>query len=172
MSEEMWVTYGKTESGDDVQPLVWNRAPSDIEVDVIYREQLPEEYAEAEGVAYRTVKARTPDDAFALVKRELFTQTLMRTVELEEEIERLKAAGLAVMEGNRAYHIEGQAQADRIAKLEAALADGVAECTAAIAYEADGKDDPDAIPNGLRTTAHIKLSMIRTKLREALGRGE
>jgi hypothetical protein len=50
-----------------------------------------------------------------------------------------------------------------------------AECTCAIAYEPLPKDFPrykthDEVPNGLRTVAHIKLSMIREYARAALAK--
>jgi hypothetical protein len=46
MSEKIWVTYGRTESGDDLQVIVWNRKPTHDEVDAAYKEIYEIEYEE------------------------------------------------------------------------------------------------------------------------------
>ena len=55
-------------------------------------------------------------------------------------------------------------------KMRKALNDIEAEATALIGYEAAGAphSSPDEIPNGLRTTAHIKAAMIRELARTIL----
>ena len=56
------------------------------------------------------------------------------------------------------------------AKMREAFNDIEAEATALIGYEAAGApySSPDDIPNGLRTTAHIKAAMIRELARTIL----
>lgn len=39
-----YATYGRTESGDDLQVIVWDHVPTDEEVNKIYKEWYPEEY--------------------------------------------------------------------------------------------------------------------------------
>lgn len=46
MSQRKHVTYGRTESGDDLPVLIWPKSPTDEEVDAKYRELLPTEYEE------------------------------------------------------------------------------------------------------------------------------
>ena len=85
---------------------------------------------------------------------------------------RTKAA--AIVHWNKrtaASHIE--AQDARIERLEKALKDAVDEATAGIAYESmpigfKEYKSHDELPNGLRTSGHIKMSMIREKARAAL----
>ena len=40
----MWVTYGQTESGDDLDIVGWDHRPTDDEVENLYRKLYPEEY--------------------------------------------------------------------------------------------------------------------------------
>lgn len=52
--KSVYVTYGRTESGDDLQPLVWWGAkPTDLEAIDVYNKQVPA------GVVFnfKTVKA-------------------------------------------------------------------------------------------------------------------
>lgn len=42
----MWVTYGQTESGDDLDIVGWDHRPTDYEVENLYRKLYPEEYDE------------------------------------------------------------------------------------------------------------------------------
>lgn len=59
---------------------------------------------------------------------------------------------------------------ERVRVLEAMAQDVESECTCAIAYEAKPAKyaSHDDVPNGLRTGAHIKLSIIREYARAAL----
>lgn len=41
-----YVTYGITESGDDIGVIIWRHPPTVDEVDAAYREIWPEEYEE------------------------------------------------------------------------------------------------------------------------------
>jgi hypothetical protein len=43
---DIWVSYGKTESGDDLTILLWDVRPTMAEVDTVYEEIYPEEYDE------------------------------------------------------------------------------------------------------------------------------
>lgn len=42
----VWITYGKTESSDDLPLVSWKQKPSDDMVEAKYKELLPEEYEE------------------------------------------------------------------------------------------------------------------------------
>lgn len=53
----LWVTYGRTESGDDLTPLVWDYEPTSEQVDAVYRAQLPDEYEEVGFVCHTTERA-------------------------------------------------------------------------------------------------------------------
>ena len=44
--KECWVTYGRTESGDDLVPLVFLHKPTNEEVEKQYEEIYPDEYEE------------------------------------------------------------------------------------------------------------------------------
>ncbi|MBD9542194.1 hypothetical protein IB276_22375 [Ensifer sp. ENS04] len=46
MSKSKQVTYGQTESADDLPVLIWGHEPSTEEIDAKYRELLPQEYEE------------------------------------------------------------------------------------------------------------------------------
>jgi hypothetical protein len=39
----MWVSSGRTESGDDLMPVIWSRKPSPEEVDAAYADLYPDE---------------------------------------------------------------------------------------------------------------------------------
>lgn len=40
----IWVTYGRTESGDDLDLLGWKHLPTTDEVEAAYRDLYPDEY--------------------------------------------------------------------------------------------------------------------------------
>lgn len=46
MSQQLWVTYGHTESHDDLPVVIWHHKPTDEEIDEYYASILPEEYEE------------------------------------------------------------------------------------------------------------------------------
>lgn len=52
--KKIWATTGRTESGDDLEILLWDHKPTDKEVDAYYRESLPEEYEEVGFVNHQT----------------------------------------------------------------------------------------------------------------------
>jgi hypothetical protein len=41
-----WISYGETESGDDLKPIVWDEKPTDKQVEDAYRELYPIEFKE------------------------------------------------------------------------------------------------------------------------------
>ncbi|MGV1762822.1 hypothetical protein [Rhizobium rhizogenes] len=41
---KVWVLVGRTESGDNVGPYVWDRQPSDTEIVEVLRADWPEEF--------------------------------------------------------------------------------------------------------------------------------
>jgi hypothetical protein len=43
---QVWVTTGRTESGDSIGPYVWAFKPTDEQVERRLREDYPEEYSE------------------------------------------------------------------------------------------------------------------------------
>lgn len=51
---KLWVTTGRTESGDDVGPYVWGHKPTAKEVKAILRADWPEEFAEVGFVHHDT----------------------------------------------------------------------------------------------------------------------
>lgn len=53
----VFVTYGKTESGDDLPLLVWRSRPHEETVDAKYRKMLPDEYEEVGFVNHKTREA-------------------------------------------------------------------------------------------------------------------
>jgi len=55
----MFVTYGRTESGDDLTPIVWQSTlpPTNEDVEKIYRRLYEEEYEEVGFVLYYTEEA-------------------------------------------------------------------------------------------------------------------
>lgn len=53
----MYVTYGTTESGDDLQVIVWDCCPTDSEVNEAYSAIYPEEYSEVGFVNWSVQKA-------------------------------------------------------------------------------------------------------------------
>jgi hypothetical protein len=53
---ETWVTYGNTESGDDLKVVVWRHEPTKEEVNAVYREIHPEEYEEVGFVNWKLDK--------------------------------------------------------------------------------------------------------------------
>ncbi len=48
----MWATYGRIESGDDIQIVLWDHEPNRREVDAWYKDYYPDEYEECYGVEY------------------------------------------------------------------------------------------------------------------------
>ncbi|MBZ5882556.1 hypothetical protein [Escherichia coli] len=44
MSNKRWVTFGRTESGDALVPIIWDERPPHHVVDDAYRELYPDEY--------------------------------------------------------------------------------------------------------------------------------
>lgn len=48
---DVYVTYGHTESGDDLRPIVWDRLPNASEVVEVYRSLYPDEFAPTDGDA-------------------------------------------------------------------------------------------------------------------------
>ncbi len=52
-----WISNGRTESGDDLPLLLWNRKPTEKEVEAEYRERLPEEFEEVGFVHFSTDRA-------------------------------------------------------------------------------------------------------------------
>lgn len=54
-----WVTYGRTESGDDLQCLVFLHEPTEEEVDKIYKEMWPDEYEEIGCVYWKLEETET-----------------------------------------------------------------------------------------------------------------
>lgn len=53
----MWVSFGLTESGDDLQPIVWDKKPTDKQVDREYKKLYPDEYEHVGFVNHSTLKA-------------------------------------------------------------------------------------------------------------------
>jgi hypothetical protein len=49
---QYYVSFGKTESSDDLPLLMWDGEPSDEMVDAAYRELLPDEYEEVGFVSW------------------------------------------------------------------------------------------------------------------------
>lgn len=43
-SPKVWVTYGTTESGDDLGVIIWHHYPTDDEINRAYRETYASEY--------------------------------------------------------------------------------------------------------------------------------
>lgn len=52
-----WVSFGHTESGDSLAPIIWDRKPTYDEVSACYRENYPDEYEECGGVHHQTTEA-------------------------------------------------------------------------------------------------------------------
>lgn len=53
----LWVTLGSTESGDALQPLVWDSEPNKEEIEATLRDMYPEEYGEIGYVLHTTTEA-------------------------------------------------------------------------------------------------------------------
>lgn len=53
---DKYATYGTTESGDDLQIVVWNHLPQTDEIDNLYKEYYPEEYEEVGFVHWQIMK--------------------------------------------------------------------------------------------------------------------
>jgi hypothetical protein len=53
----MWVTYGTTESGDDLQVVIWKKEPLDEAVDNYYQITNEIEYEEIGYVLWKKAKA-------------------------------------------------------------------------------------------------------------------
>ena len=51
------VTYGRTESGDDLPIVVWLYDPTEDDVNSKYRSMLPQEYEECGGVAWTKTRS-------------------------------------------------------------------------------------------------------------------
>lgn len=60
MGKKVWVTTGNTESGDDLEILLWDHEPTDEEVDARYRETNEIEYEEVGFVHHSTQEATLP----------------------------------------------------------------------------------------------------------------
>jgi hypothetical protein len=58
---DKYATYGKTESGDDLQVIVWNHLPLGEEIDAIYKEWYPLEYKEIGFVNWQIMKVEQID---------------------------------------------------------------------------------------------------------------
>jgi hypothetical protein len=50
-----WISYGETESGDDLKPILWDEKPTDEQVEAAYRDLYPIEFKEV-GWVYAKVK--------------------------------------------------------------------------------------------------------------------
>jgi hypothetical protein len=53
----MYVTYGRTESGDDLPVIIWKRKPSNKKVEAAYKEHVPYEYEAGCPVSWQLDKA-------------------------------------------------------------------------------------------------------------------
>ncbi|MCP1937371.1 hypothetical protein J2R95_003166 [Bradyrhizobium japonicum] len=53
----MYVSYGSTESGDDLPVIVWRRKPSNKKVEEAYKELVPYEYEEGCPVSWQLDEA-------------------------------------------------------------------------------------------------------------------
>jgi hypothetical protein len=51
--KETWVTYGRTESGDNLPVVIWKHKPTEREINKWYRTWSPEEYKDAGGVSWK-----------------------------------------------------------------------------------------------------------------------
>ncbi len=49
----MWITYGTTESGDDLEVLLWDYQPTPRDVEDKYRKIYPDEYEEVGFVNFK-----------------------------------------------------------------------------------------------------------------------
>jgi hypothetical protein len=52
-----WVTFGSTESGDNITPIIWDERPPRHVVDDAYRELYPDEYRYCDGVNWTAAEA-------------------------------------------------------------------------------------------------------------------
>lgn len=53
----MYVSYGRTESGDDLPVIVWRDKPTDDAVEAAYKELMPYEYEEDCPVSWQLEEA-------------------------------------------------------------------------------------------------------------------
>lgn len=68
MSKLLWVTFGKTESGDDLRLIVWGiKKPTNNQVEAVYKEMYPYEYEEV-GYVYWVIDRAFIYDVDSLVK--------------------------------------------------------------------------------------------------------
>lgn len=58
---DYYVSFGTTESGDNLVPLIWDRKPKVKEVDEAYKTLYPDEYEETGGVEHTTMEAVVKD---------------------------------------------------------------------------------------------------------------
>lgn len=64
MSEpnSIWVTYGRTESGDDLEVIIWGAVkPTDEQVDGEYERLMPTEYEEVGSVNWTLTTATSKE---------------------------------------------------------------------------------------------------------------
>lgn len=56
-SKVVWVSYGQTESGDELDPIVWCDEPTKAQVEAAYRDKYPVEYEEVGHVCFKIAEA-------------------------------------------------------------------------------------------------------------------
>lgn len=53
----VWVSHGETESGDELDLIVWPKQPTKAQVETVYREKYPQEYDEVGHVCFKISEA-------------------------------------------------------------------------------------------------------------------